>query len=221
MTEADDNEDYDEEPSELERLMALPATVLSVDEFVRRGLLDFPSLFKTKADVLAHGLLVIGNGYEWHDGGLQSVYGQADGRRYDGRPTRSEEAYKEFLKHSPRGHDFMWQMLIEHYVGDLEVAQLVASQIEARSKDMRLTPHRPFAMEGHKAGTKKGPGTGKAYVYPQSGYALIMRMPSDVRPDWREACEAMWKVALVHDTDPVGERPRWSRDYVDPYPLAL
>ncbi len=45
-------------------------------ETIRRGLLNFPSLYQEPADVLHHLFAVIGNGFEWFDGNLVSWYSE-------------------------------------------------------------------------------------------------------------------------------------------------
>ena len=45
-----------------------------VDSHIKRMLLSYPTLFKSRMDALSHQFLVNGNGYEWDDaGGLSSI----------------------------------------------------------------------------------------------------------------------------------------------------
>lgn len=46
----------------------------TVNETIKKALLQYPSLFRTPADVLHHMFSVIGNGMEWEDGQLVSNF---------------------------------------------------------------------------------------------------------------------------------------------------
>jgi len=46
----------------------------SANETIRTAIICFPTLFKTRADVLHHLFCVIGNGYTWHKGELVHSY---------------------------------------------------------------------------------------------------------------------------------------------------
>lgn len=148
------------------------------DEVVRDGLWFYPSLFRTRGDVLHHVLCVIGSGYEWEGGEVVSVYPEY--------PDRTPlERFREEMAKAREGSPLMAEVITETRVEDLENAQLIHDQLEARAQRMALTPspHKP---------------------YDSSRYALLRNVPDDVTPEWARACEQMW--ALVEG------RAGWSRD---------
>ncbi len=58
---------------------------MTPNDTIRELLLEYPSLFKSRGDVLHHLFCVIGNGYEWVDGELVSRY--SDDRSSFTNPT--------------------------------------------------------------------------------------------------------------------------------------
>lgn len=65
-----------------------------MDEFVRRSMLGYPSLFPDRASVLSHTFLVLGNGIEWEQNGrIQLPRNTA--MRYDDLDTRIERLFSD------------------------------------------------------------------------------------------------------------------------------
>lgn len=55
-----------------------------MDEYVRLGMLNYPTLFPDRLRVLAHSFLVLGNGVEWMKSGVLSLKDyKHDEMRYD------------------------------------------------------------------------------------------------------------------------------------------
>lgn len=167
---------------------------MDVESFVTRGLLHYPSLFHNRLDVLHHGLMVLGNGYQWKDGELASTYDENPQDALERESARGEELYQQWRtghrdlhQEAPREYNFMVELYNDQRLQRIEIAQLVRSQLETRRQDLR--PRR-------------------AEAYPQSDGALLMTVPQDIQPDWQEASDQMWEYALQHG---------WTKSFVSPY----
>lgn len=142
------------------------------DEVVRDGLWFYPSLFRTRGDVLHHVLCVIGSGYEWENGEVVSAFPGYQ----DEDPVRREiDGFQEECRGGRSRSSYVSDGILGMHADALEVALLTHAQIDARVQRMALT-------HGQKP-------------YDSSRYALLRNVPDDVTPEWARACEQMW--ALV------------------------
>jgi hypothetical protein len=146
----------------------------SVDELVRNKILTFPSLMRNRFDVLHHVLCVIGTGSYWVDGKIE----------YSGRDGRSQHPWSEDYEKSQIDSwtEKFSEPLRTNLRSDLmkDITELVdiVNSVNTRMYEMTPTPTRDF--------------------FPQIEYANLMNIPEDVTPEWREACDQMWEIAIAH-----------------------
>lgn len=146
-----------------------------VDDLVKDSLLAYPSLHKSRADVLHHVLCVIGNGYTWKNGTLVPVF-EEEYRVWtaEGEAARFYELGDKLGKSSYNEH---WAQFIKETVAEY---QQIVDTVDERIHDW----------------TYDGEG-----IYPQSDYALIMNVPEDVNPEWNEDLEKMREFARARGWD--------------------
>lgn len=135
----------------------------SVDDFVRTNILTFPSIYPNRTAVLHHALCVIGNGYEWNDKG---------------------EVVLEYPRPLPLWDKELALAEMEAQFQDAEVREMLSNairnSIESIAKVVEEVDTRMYEMVAIEN------------IYPQSNeYALLMNIPSNVTPEWKEACEEM------------------------------
>lgn len=144
----------------------------SVDKFVRKNILTFPTLFTNRTAVLHHALCVIGNGYKWNKKG-EVV---ADFSRPV--PLWNKEAELAQLDAD-----------MEMHFKDVSARGLVTEDMRkyinataAIVEEVEIRIHERVAIER---------------FYPQSNaYALLMNIPENVTPDWKAACDEMRELAI-------------------------
>lgn len=139
----------------------------SVDDFVRTSILTFPSLYPNRTAVLHHALCVIGNGYMWNEKGevVPDFF----------RPVPLWDKERELaeldtdMKARFKGAELR-EMVSEGMRKYIEESAKVVEEVDTRMYEM-------VAIEN---------------IYPQSNeYALLMNIPSNVTPEWKEACDEM------------------------------
>lgn len=146
----------------------------SVDEFVRTSILAYPTLYKSRTEVLHHALCVIGNGYMWGEQGIiiTSTYEAPK------RPWTEEDAFADMESYleSSIGSPDIRDMVRPAFVEDIKNCTKIVAEIDTR---MHLrTPIKSF--------------------YPQSvDYALIHNAPENITDDWAEACVEMRELAIA------------------------
>lgn len=143
----------------------LPLT--DVDEFVRTAILSYPSLYKSRTDVLHDALCVPGNGYAWGENGtLMSDFEEPllwtkeiAISEMEGVLAITPSAFRESFR--------------EDILADIDDCAEIVEQVDTR---MHLS---------HKV----------ARFAQQSDFALLMRMPENVSPDWKQAAKEMRREA--------------------------
>lgn len=135
----------------------------SVDNFVRTNILTFPSIYPNRTAVLHHALCVIGNGYMWSENG---------------------EVVSEFPRPVP-----LWSK-------ELALAEMEAQFKDAAVREMLTTAIRnsieSIAEVVDEVETRMHEMVAIENIYPQSKeYALLMNIPANVTPEWKEACDEM------------------------------
>lgn len=146
----------------------------SVEKFVRKNILTFPTIFTNRTAVLHHALCVIGNGYKWSKNGevvadfsrpvpLWNKEAELAELDADLKERFDDERIREFVAEGMREH--------------INVAATVVEEIEIRI-------HERVAINE---------------IYPQGNdnYALLMSIPENVTPDWKAACDEMRELAIV------------------------
>lgn len=138
----------------------------SVDEFVRTNILTFPSLYPNRTAVLHHALCVIGNGYKWNEKG-EVV---ADFFRPVPLWDKEREMAEMEADLNARFSEYIRGLIVEGMRETIEASAKVVDEVETRMYEM-------VAIEN---------------IYPQCNeYALLMNIPANVTPEWKEACEEM------------------------------
>lgn len=100
----------------------------TVDKTVRTAILCFPTLFKTRGDVLHHLFCIIGNGYRWHKGELVHMFPEDD------QPWTAENQRKSFAHMG--GHADILKEITEKRVKE---NQAVVDNIDAAVQDLTFT----------------------------------------------------------------------------------
>lgn len=141
---------------------------MTPNETIRRGLYYFPSLYKSRADVLHHLFLVIGNGYEWVDGELVLAYKDP---RDTQEPTEhvEEEFQRRMAWRTEMGlNSSMREIWEKHRDEDLEEIAQCHARIEDAMQDIT------FSHPGHE--------------YPVSKkYSKVLNYPENITPEWEAA----------------------------------
>jgi hypothetical protein len=146
----------------------------SVDKFVRRNILTYPGLFRNRTSVLHHALCVIGNGYKWNESG--EVVSEFDSDREAPNWTKESELaeLETWMSKSGIQNEHIRALLSESLRKEIEFSEQVVAEVDTRMYERA-------AIES---------------FYPQcKEYALLMNIPSNVTPEWKEACEEMKQLA--------------------------
>lgn len=141
---------------------------MTLDDSIRKSIFEYPSLFKdldyakSRIKVLDHLFLVIGNGYEWHDGYLAQRICKEKGRGFKKFPKYGKEKFTKKLDEAY----FKTQTyrMFDHHP---EIIKL----IKENPKFMDLMEIEDRSL----------------YVptpYPVCEYSRIVVAPDDIRPDW-------------------------------------
>tara|TARA_B100001146_G_C15913778_1_gene319935 strand:- start:29 stop:490 length:462 start_codon:yes stop_codon:yes gene_type:complete len=138
---------------------------------------NFPQAFQTGGDVLHHLFCVAGNGYEWVDGVLVSKFYPDISVDVVKRP---DEWRASLVERSAAGDVFAGSVLREILLQEAS-GRLVALEADSRAEIWELSPETRF--------------------YPESEYALLKSIPSNVRPDWLEAADWVNGLAVAHGWD--------------------
>lgn len=145
----------------------------SVDKFVRKNILTFPTVFTTRTAILHHALCVIGNGYKWNKKG---------------------EVVSDFPWPVP-----LWNK--EVALAELD-ADMKARFNDDRIRELVAEGMREYINAAAKVveevETRIHERTAIKRVYPQGNdnYALLMNIPENVTPDWKAACDEMRELAI-------------------------
>ena len=138
----------------------------SVHAFVVESIRAFPSLHRSRADVLEFVLCTIGTGFEWQPDGTLAYAG---GREDSTGPWTPEQEYEHLNAYPPVVRDVLQKSFderVREYSAIVENAEELAESMELRGE-----------------------------VYPQSDYAPLMNVPANVRPDWKLAVEEITVMA--------------------------
>jgi hypothetical protein len=147
----------------------------SVDKFVFQSMLSYPSLYSTRAAVLAHALFVIGNAIPWHNGELVS------NRRDITVKTGLAKIDDEYKKDRT-----VISSALSNEIYDEEMINKVNSRAIAR-----LDEDREVVLNAEKLAVIKCPvGAFRIGVYAREfcTYSNIFNIPASVTPEWLEAC---------------------------------
>lgn len=138
----------------------------SVHDFVVESIRAFPSLHRSRADVLEFVLCTIGTGFEWQTDGTLAYDG---GREDSTGPWTPEQEYERLNAYPPVVRDVLRESTderVREYSAIVENAEKLAESMELRGE-----------------------------VYPQSVYAPLMNVPANVRDDWKLAVEEIAVIA--------------------------
>jgi len=144
-----------------------------VDEFVRENILAYPLLFTNRTDVLHHALCVIGNGFRWSEEGTVVSEDDEPAPKWS-KERELERIEKDFKNMFVGSRPDIRSRIKQGMLEDLEADAKVVSEVETRIHIRRE----------------------RGDFYPQTSYALLMNIPSNVTDDWREACEEMRELAV-------------------------
>lgn len=134
----------------------------SVNETVRKYIVDYPTLETSRVGVLHYLLCVIGNGHYWHNG--EVVTDEVS------EPWSPERAHAWYEGHAINASNSYKSVLAAIRDEEIAVCTEIISQLDERVNEWTDLNREP---------------------YPQTDSALLMNMPDDVTDDWREACERM------------------------------
>lgn len=143
---------------------------MNPDDTVRESLYYYPSIYKTRGDVLHHLFCVIGNGYEWLNGELVTA------SRGDEDPIEREIDSTLAIIQKPNAReilqDMYWEILSDRIA-------LVAD----RHKNLEN------AMDDYSFSDR--------FLYPKSEtYAKLWNYPEDITPEWAVELEKAKNIFL-------------------------
>jgi hypothetical protein len=154
----------------------------SVDKFVFQSMLSYPSMYPTREAVLDHALFVIGNAIPWHNGELVSdrrdITVKAGLAKVDDRSKEEQDHIDETA------------VVFEETEALDAVYMAMVTKMHARVA-ARRDDHRKVVLNAEKLAVIKCPvGAANIGYYARcwDGYANICNIPSDVTPEWLEAC---------------------------------
>jgi hypothetical protein len=151
----------------------------SVDKFVFQSMLSYPSIFPTREAVLDHALFVIGNAIPWHNGELVS----------DRRDITVKAGLAKVDVGVKEDRDRIDEIVVGIEESDIIVDDMV-TKMYARA-EVRRDADREVVRNAEKLAVIKCPvGAANIGYYARriDGYANIYNIPSDVTPEWLEAC---------------------------------
>jgi hypothetical protein len=161
----------------------------SVDKFVLQSMLSYPSIFPTREAVLDHTLFVIGNGKRWYSGEFFS----------DSPHITVEEGLAKFDDVLKKDRERIDEMVVgitdNGYMTDL------ATKMYTAATDRRDV-EREVVRNAEKLAVIKCPvGAVNIGHYGSHFYhcSNIYNIPSDVTPEWLEACYEIAEWAKVEN----------------------
>jgi hypothetical protein len=138
-----------------------------VDAFVRTAILSYPSLYKSRTDVLHDTLCVPGNGYEWGaDGTIVSTFEEPS-------VWTKETAIAEMEGMLSSSPDAFRDLFRAEILADIEDCAEIVEQVDTRMHLHHKVPR--FAQ--------------------QSQFALLHTAPENVSPEWKQAIKEMRREA--------------------------
>lgn len=160
----------------------------TVDEFVMRSIQSFPEIYRHRTAVLHHALCIIGNGMHWDENG--NVVSE-----YPEKPWDYEEKLKELRKGLEEDRKRPTMVKIIEKVGEDYVRNIEKDRIDNLNKQRdRVKNAHELAFKRVSFGTAECDAENPFWlreIYPQYDSALLMNIPENVSPEWRDACEEM------------------------------
>lgn len=146
---------------------------MSVEETFRECYEHWPTLNKTRLDVIDHIMFTNGNGYAWLDGAVSNEGPESHLETKRSQPdfTKKLESKRKEFTEKYGADESKW------YRAALLSASEDMGWVHELEKDASRKIPRPF------------PDAGKPHsFYPICHYAKICNIPDDVRPDWLDLC---------------------------------
>lgn len=163
---------------------------MKLKDHINKAIKKYPTLFKagnykkSTVSVLNHLFLVIGNGYEWHDGylcdGELKPYGK---EKYN---SLSRDFFKKRYYSYNRTHKYMYEAikkkpeLFSDVIGETTIVKKSNNYYYQYGKDI--------------IGYKFSP-------YPICQYSAILTMPDDVRKDWLKGAIKIVNLSIEYFND--------------------
>lgn len=147
---------------------------MKLEEHIRLSILNYPTIFKNRSDVLDHLFCVIGNGYEWENGELVA----ADTNREATNKREAKKALTDWLSGTRErlGLDFDYEFSYRE---------------RKKPKESRVTFARRWmkvrwadAYEAIEDIDNRVSETPDKSFYPICEYSRMCTVPDDVREDW-------------------------------------
>ena len=143
----------------------------------------YPSLFPQEWDALDHLFATIGNGYEWVNGELSDgderpvdAQVQAAFERHVAQEQRHIESGGLAARYAAERLALLHQPIEAQWADELDYRKCYTANLPKR-KDPRRSP----------CWLPHADGSVVKVVYPICGYARILHIPADIKPDWHEA----------------------------------
>jgi len=174
---------------------------MNVEDTVRRNLMDWPSLYKSRSDVMENLFCCYGTGYDWIDGEIaweegEAAYQEMYDRHRERTPVsddpevilaarRAGMTEQQRRREDERNAEMM--ALMEKYPDD---EPWVPAEVELAREEAEETR---YVWENIDAlCQRRAP---RPSIYPMSEYSPLTRIPDDVKDDWLDAAqEAVWMV---------------------------
>jgi len=160
---------------------------MKLENYIRKSMREYPSLFYNRTQVIEHLFLVIGNGGDWVNGQIKFCDDRA---RYHRRkfqdPREVIRPYRDVKT------EIAWKKLIGERVDEFEI-RFLKEHVKEHNRQTKLI------VENVKTLSKLH--VPQADYYPICEYSAIIDMPDDVRVDWlKGALEAAGLVLKTKNT---------------------
>ena len=139
-------------------------------EFIRRSILTYPSIFRSKFDVLAHLLNCTGNGYEWKNGEPKPCGGKLEDMLLKDKIAALKKIYSseiEFLSNIRYGNEIIIDTVFNCSARSIKESIEVVADIDNRINLFEST----FPIK-----------------YTISEYDMICKIPLDIKQEWKDIC---------------------------------
>lgn len=141
----------------------------TVDAFFRKQMLAFPLVLPNRTAMLHQIFCVIGNGYQWSETGTVVSTDDHDYPEWE-KEARLADIETSLKDYPEAVREFIRDGLMECHKQELAVVENIDELLYTR----------PAITD----------------IYPQSEYALLMNIPANITPEWKQAAEEAKELAV-------------------------
>ncbi len=158
----------------------------------------YPTLYRCRTDVLEHWFCVIGNGMEWQDGQLVSIFDEPPLRTVEQLVAENTKWMRERLEEDDNEMDA--STLARYRVMIQQESTRIRFTVENAS-DIALVEW------SHNTPTRLRDSFSAKSIYPLCAYSRMSQVPDDVDPEWLAAVREMIFVVFRSEPSQYGFDP--------------